>query len=63
MTATKNNVKPFVKTKDLHTKEELEKQGLILLSEQNGVFTFVNDGVQQFSGNSHKVVFTDKFDC
>lgn len=57
------NNKPFIKTKDLKTKEELEKQGFILLTEQNGVFTFVNDGVQRFEGNTKKVAFSDKLEC
>ena len=57
-----NNTKPFIKTRDKNTKEQLQKLGFILLTEQDGVFTFINDGTQQFSGNTNKVVFTDKLD-
>lgn len=51
---------PFIKTKDKNTKEQLEKQGFVLVaSEPDGTFTFINDAPQRFVGSTKKMVFTD----
>jgi len=59
MTMSKADM-PFIKTKDINTKEQLEKQGFVLLSsEPDGTFIFLNDSIQRFRGSTKKMVFTD----
>lgn len=39
----------FIKTADKHTAEQLKKSKLTLISESNGVYTFLNDPKKKFS--------------
>lgn len=49
----------FIKTKDIDTKNQLEKLGYTLLSFDNGVYTFLNDvDVLAFS-DEKKCVYTN----
>lgn len=48
----------FIKTKDIETKEQLEKEGFTLLSSDGGVYTFLNDSHLRFSDNK-KIVTTN----
>ena len=43
----------FIRTRDKDTKELLIKEGFTLLSEQNGVYTFLNDSVLRFAEKSN----------
>lgn len=48
----------FIKTKDIETKEQLEKEGFTFLSYDSGVYTFLNDSHLRFSDNK-KIVTTN----
>ena len=48
----------FIKTKKKETAEKLEKLGFTFLFENNGEYTFANDGVTTFDKND-EVEFTN----
>lgn len=53
----------FVKTTDSTLAEKLESKGMKLISNSNGVFTFLNEGnlPMEFSDNT-KLIFTNKLE-
>lgn len=49
----------FIKTKDVETKNLLLKEGFKLISENQGVYTFLNDSLKRFSGENKKIIYTN----
>ena len=49
----------FIKTKDPETKALLLKNGFQLLSESNGIATFLNDAKKKVSFDQKKVAYTN----
>lgn len=49
----------FIKTKDVETKNLLIKEGFKLISENQGVYTFLNDTLKRFSDDNHKITYTN----
>ena len=49
----------FIKTKDVETKNLLIKEGFKLISENQGVYTFLNDTLKRFSDDKHKITYTN----
>lgn len=52
----------FIKVKDEETKQQLMDLGYKLLSEQNGVATFLNDISRPQSFSCKKVAYTNKME-
>lgn len=52
----------YIRTQDKHTADELKRLGFMLLNQQNGIYTFLNDQkhIQQFNGLI--VTHTNKLD-
>lgn len=50
--------KNFIQTKDPETAEILKKYGFTLLSDKDNIYTFINDGKENF-GSKSKVVYTN----
>lgn len=49
----------FVKTSDKQTAETLKKEGFTLISENNGMFCFMNDATFKFSEVPKNMVYTN----
>ena len=49
----------FIRTKDVDTKNLLIKEGFKLISENQGVYTFLNDSLKRFSGETKKLTYTN----
>lgn len=58
----KNRQKNFIKTSDVETKELLIKEGFELISEDNGIYTFLNTNPScKFSDNKNSnILFSNK---
>lgn len=52
----------FIKTTDKETAEKLKAEGLYLFSEQNGMFTFINNGKKVEFDKTDKLVFSNKLE-
>jgi hypothetical protein len=52
----------FIKVKDEETKEQLLNLGYKLLSEKNGIATFLNDLSKSQSFSCKKVTYTNKME-
>lgn len=52
----------YIRTQDPHTIAELKRLGFVVLSEQNGIVTFLNDEKQIKKYNSLNVTYTNKLE-
>lgn len=60
MDKTKNTTLPFVKTSDAETAELLKAEGLELVDENNGVWTFLNCSGKGANFDGKKVAYSNK---
>lgn len=54
--------KPFIKCKDAETIAELKKLGFVVLYEENGVVTFLNDVSKPLNFEKKDIYFTNKIE-
>lgn len=52
-------VQNFIKTQDEYTKTKLIEMGFCLLSEENGMYIFVNKGIMSFDDDNMKILFSN----
>lgn len=53
------NNKKFIRTTDRETIENLKRLGFQLVSESNGVFTFINDTNKPITFDNKKLAYTN----
>jgi hypothetical protein len=61
-TVKEKKMKKFIKTNDLKTKEILLELGYQLISDANGVATFLNDSKIVFDKKDKKVIYSNKLE-
>lgn len=57
-----NGKQNYIRTQDPHTIAELKKLGFIVLSEHNGIVTFLNDTKQMKNYSGLNVTYTNKLE-